>query len=48
LGFKPSKNIDIAINEIIDKYNNDSLADEPINHNIKWMEKLIQEGKINF
>ena len=38
-GFKPSKNVDGAIQEMIDLYRNGSLEDTEENYNLKWMEK---------
>jgi nucleoside-diphosphate-sugar epimerase len=43
-GFKPKKNVENAITEIIDKFQTGILKDEQIFHNLKWMEsqKLSQ------
>jgi len=38
-GFKPSKNVDGAIQEMIDLYRSGSLKDIDENYNLKWMEK---------
>jgi nucleoside-diphosphate-sugar epimerase len=37
LGFKISKNVDHAIDEIIRRYNLNELSDDTINYNLKWM-----------
>ena len=38
-GFKPSKTVSIAIDELIQKYNSKELRDEDRFHNLKWMTK---------
>ena len=37
-GFKPKKGVEIAIQEIIEKYNSGVLKDEEKFHNLKWMQ----------
>ena len=37
-GFKPKKGVEIAIQEIIEKYNTGVLKDEEKFHNLKWMQ----------
>lgn len=37
LGFKVSKTVDHAIDEIIKRYKLNELGDDPINYNLKWM-----------
>ena len=36
-GFKPKKNVDIAISEIIASYKNGLLQDKPEWHTVRWM-----------
>ena len=36
-GFKPKKNVDIAIEEIIDAYKSGKLIDSPSSYTVKWM-----------
>ena len=38
-GFKPTKNVENAIQEMIDLYRNETLKDLEENYNLKWMEK---------
>jgi hypothetical protein len=38
-GFKPSKTVENAIQEMIDLYRNGVLEDLEENYNLKWMEK---------
>lgn len=40
-GFKPKKNVEIAIKEITEKYQSGALIDEEKYHNLKWMEKTV-------
>ena len=40
-GFRPSKTVDDAIREIIQKYNAGELKDEERFYNLKWMEKEV-------
>lgn len=40
-GFKPKKNVRIAIEEIIDAYNRGELQDEDRCYNLKWMQKTL-------
>jgi len=38
-GFKPKKNVEFAIKEIIEAYSNGSLKNDERFHNLKWMQK---------
>jgi len=38
-GFKPKKNISMAIDELIESYENNKLKDNPLFHTVKWMKK---------
>ena len=38
-GFKPTKTVEIAIQEMIDLYRDNILEDKDANYNLKWMEK---------
>jgi nucleoside-diphosphate-sugar epimerase len=40
-GFKPSKSVEIAIQEIIEKYKSGVLKDEDHFYNLKWMERTV-------
>lgn len=40
-GFKPRKNVERAILEIIDKFRGGALADEDRYYNLKWMQKTV-------
>jgi len=40
-GFMPKKNVETAILELSEKYKSKELIDMDINHNLKWMQKLI-------
>jgi nucleoside-diphosphate-sugar epimerase len=40
-GFKPKKNVRIAIEEIIEAYNQGKLLDEDRWYNLKWMQKIV-------
>lgn len=40
-GFKPKKSVAIAIDEIIEAFNNGSLKDEDRWYNLKWMEQTV-------
>ena len=44
-GFKPKKTVDIAISEIIEKFNSGVLKDEDHFYNLRWMEKTLFMGK---
>lgn len=43
-GFRPKKSVDIAIKEMIDKYQEGSLRDEDQFYNLRWMEKTMFAG----
>lgn len=45
-GFKPKKGVEIAIQEIIEKYNTGVLKDEEIFHNLKWMQSNSLSGVV--
>lgn len=40
-GFKPSKSVEHAIREIIEKFKDGTLKDEDHFHNLKWMQKTV-------
>lgn len=40
-GFKPSKTVDDAIREIIEKYQSGQLEDKDCYYNLRWMEKTV-------
>jgi nucleoside-diphosphate-sugar epimerase len=40
-GFKPSKSVEHAIQEIIQKYRSGELKDEDRYYNLKWMEQTV-------
>lgn len=40
-GFKPSKSVEDAIREIIEKFKDGTLKDEDYFHNLKWMQKTV-------
>jgi len=40
-GFKPKKSVEIAIQEIIEKFKSGVLKDEDHFYNLKWMEKNV-------
>jgi len=44
-GFKPKKNVDNAIHEIIEKYRSGELKDEDHFYNLRWMEKTVFSKK---
>jgi len=44
-GFKPKKNVDNAIHEIIEKYRLGELKDEDHFYNLRWMEKTVFSKK---
>ena len=44
-GFKPKKNVDNAIHEIIEKYRSGELKDEDHFYNLRWMEKTVFSRK---
>lgn len=44
-GFKPKKNVDNAIHEIIEKYRSGELRDEDHFYNLRWMEKTVFSKK---
>ena len=47
-GFKPKRNVEIAIKEIIEKVKLGELKDEEHFHNLKWMEKTIFNKQNNY
>lgn len=44
-GFRPRKTVEIAVTEIIAKYREGVLKDEPHFHNLTWMQKTVLAGK---
>jgi len=40
-GFKPSKSVEHAVREIIEKFKDGTLKDEDHFHNLKWMQKTV-------
>ncbi len=44
-GFKPSKSVETAITEIIEKYRSGELKDEDRYYNLKWMEQTVLAPK---
>jgi TATA-box binding protein (TBP) (component of TFIID and TFIIIB) len=40
-GFKPKKSVEIAIQEIIEKFKSGVLKDEDHFYNLKWMERTV-------
>lgn len=43
-GFKPKKNVETAIQEIIAHFQAGTLKDEPRFHNLKWMQQTVLQG----
>lgn len=43
-GYQPKKNVEIAIREIIECYQNNQVKDEDRFYNLKWMQKTILQG----
>jgi nucleoside-diphosphate-sugar epimerase len=43
-GFRPKKSVDIAIREMIEKFQDGSLRDEDQFYNLRWMEKTMFAG----
>ena len=46
IGFKPKKGINNAIEDIIKMFNDGYIKDEPINHSVKWLKKVIKKKNI--
>ena len=44
-GFKPKKNVEMAIEEIIECYRSGKLKDEDHFYNLRWMQKTVLAGK---
>lgn len=44
-GFKPQKNVEQAIEELITYYRNGKLTDEDQFYNLRWMQKTVLSGK---
>jgi nucleoside-diphosphate-sugar epimerase len=45
-GFKPKKNVEDAIREIIEKFQSGVLRDEDHFYNLRWMEKTVMAGAL--
>lgn len=44
-GFKPKKTVDIAIQEIIERFQQGNLKNEDRFHNLKWMQQTVLQGQ---